>query len=200
MNLVADRLTGPVLLLHPQIPKPLHLTNPRTILGDAWWNKARRATYARAEFRCEACRTHKQAALYFKRLEAHEVYDIDYAAGTVTFRHLVALCHACHSYIHQGRLRRLYLKHEITAEFYHGIIDRGDAILWKAGLNPENKNRVPDRVAPWGGWRMVIGSTRYAGRFATFEDWCRHFGEPAYEPPGFVMDFVAPVRDRSKTK
>lgn len=37
-----------------------------------------------------------------KWLEAHEVFEYDFATYNATFRGTVALCHLCHMYIHRG--------------------------------------------------------------------------------------------------
>ena len=162
------------LLLGPQIPKPMHETNPRTILGNAWWERERRAAFHATEQHCAACGVNKYQAKAHKWLEGHESYDINYAKGTVKYVRTVGLCHYCHNYIHIGRLTKLVEKGETPHSKLVGVIQHGDRVLIQAGVKrPEPYN---GSVAEWSKWRLVIGRKRYKGKFADFRAWCEHFG------------------------
>ena len=118
MNL-ADKLKGrvipsgcpvplePQLLLAPNVPKPLHGLAPRVILGQAWWDKTRRAAYKQTNYHCLACGVHKTRATYHAWLEGHEVYSVNYELGRAKYVRSVALCQFCHNSIHDGLLKAL---------------------------------------------------------------------------------------------
>lgn len=126
----------PDLLLHPNIPKPLHGLNPRSLLGKEWWDEQRFRAYAEYNYRCWACGVPKAQASYHSWLEGHEYYRIDYPAGRAEMVEVVALCHACHNFIHNGRLISLYDKGEIEEEKICAILYHGFAVLKEAGLPP----------------------------------------------------------------
>lgn len=94
------------LIAMPNIPKPLHGVNPRTLLGSSNWNKMRRACYAAADDTCEIC-GYKPENL--RQRHGHEVYIIDYEKGTVTFQRVFCICALCHlGCIHTGRAITLF--------------------------------------------------------------------------------------------
>ena len=86
------------ILLHPNIPKPLHGVNPRSLMNDKWWDDQRHKAYRVKDFHCHSCGIHKLVAKEKQWLEAHEIYEINYEQGTATFKEIVALCHYCHNY------------------------------------------------------------------------------------------------------
>lgn len=89
----------------PNIPKPLHMQNPRNLLGATMWGRIRKECYARADTTCEICGEKQEPG----HCDAHEIYDIDYETGTATFRRAVCTCRLCHRYgIHTGRCVTLY--------------------------------------------------------------------------------------------
>ena len=173
----------PSILLHPQIPKPLHLLNPRTILGSRWWNEVRQEAYKRHDLCCHACGVHKYDAKHRQWLEAHEMYDIDFVTGRVEFVEIVALCHFCHNYIHKGRLANLLAKGEIGMRFVDTIIKHGNAILTGAGLPLDGTEqllgllREKGRLCRWEDYHMVINGIRYERTFVTYEDWEKHWSK-----------------------
>src|SRR5581483_565988 len=126
----------PKLLLHPNIPKPLHGLNPRTIMGQAWWDEQRQRAYATHKYRCWACGVHKMNAEIKPQLEAHENYEIDYAKGRMKIIEIVALCPMCHAFIHNGRVQALTLNGEMEYVNAWRILHHGFNVLKKAGLPP----------------------------------------------------------------
>lgn len=118
------------LLTHPNIPKPLHGVNPRTIFGQEWWDAERKKAYAEKNQCCHACGTHRsQVKGPNKWLEAHERYKIDYKNGRIYFNGLVALCPYCHAFIHSGRLYSLYSKGEKSRQETQEILLHGLHVL-----------------------------------------------------------------------
>lgn len=96
---------GAPIIAMPNIPRPLHLINPRNILGSTTWTHMRKACYAAADMTCEICGK-KQDRGY---CDCHELYDIDYEHGVSTFVRTICLCRKCHRYgIHSGRCITLF--------------------------------------------------------------------------------------------
>lgn len=176
----------PSILLHPNIPKPLHGVNPRSIKGQAWWDVERRKCYHAADYCCEACGVHKSQALFHAWLEAHEFYDIDYKKGSVTFKRLVALCHACHNYIHSGRLQVLLKKGQISCEKYSTIIQHGDALT--KDIKPTIQ---PSGLAPWGDWHLVFDGVIYKTPYASFAAWSNKYNPRLHSYSGSIGSELA---------
>lgn len=97
---------GAPLLTMPNIPKPLHRVNPRLIMGEAAWNKARKKAYFDAGYKSEISGT---LCAEPGSLHAHEVYDINYVTGICTFKRVCAITPLEHVYfIHSGRMLTLW--------------------------------------------------------------------------------------------
>ncbi len=190
--------TRPDILTHPNIPKPLHGTNPRTIMGQDWWDEQRQIAYKVNNYHCWACSISKYMARYHYWLEAHEYYSIDYVNGKATLVEIVALCHSCHNFIHSGRLQAMLGKGECTREKVLDILEHGFKICRRHDLTPfwgtrlfyltefkgmntrgalkalKMSHELPatteDHVR-WDQWRLVFNDKEYKGQFKTFEDW-----------------------------
>ncbi|MEE3718728.1 hypothetical protein V2H45_18455 [Tumidithrix elongata RA019] len=141
---------NPIILLHPNIPKPLHGLNPRTLLGQEWWDRVRKEAYAKHDYRCHACGVHKSKAKYHRWLEAHEIYRYDFATGRAEMVEIVALCHSCHNFIHDGRMQEIVKAGDLnfTVKKYLDILERGNRLIelhlktcqgWREGgsMHPE---------------------------------------------------------------
>lgn len=128
------KFTRPELLTHPNIPGHARGLNPRTIKGQEWWDWTRRKAYAENNYHCWACGGSDDP--YKPELEAHECYDIDYGAGTLTFKEVVALCYSCHKFIHSGHLRMMVVNRRIPKAQAKDILTSRMAILDKNGLKP----------------------------------------------------------------
>ena len=193
------------LLTHPNIPKPLHGVNPRTLLGQEWWERKRQEAYATYDFHCWACGIHKSHAKYHRWLEAHESYDIDYARGRVELRDIVALCHSCHNFIHSGRMWELYKQKQLTKEKMLNILQHGfhvlkqnnlkpfygTACLWLIlqGYSPQHANEIVKKkgfvpsyphIAKWDEWHLILEGKRYYSRFEDMEEWKIYYKSRAH--------------------
>ncbi len=145
----------PEVLLHPQIPAPLHGMAPREVLGHDWWTRTSQEAYASTDWHCVACGTFKNDIDTYKYLEAHEMYEIDYKRGTMTYVETVPLCKWCHQFIHFGRIMMLLQDNKISRQEAQEISRRGRAILEKFGI--KQKPMPPSLGRAWDEWRLVIG-------------------------------------------
>ena len=179
-----DMKPDPSILLHQNIPKPLHGVAPRTVLGLNWWNRERLACYKSTNFHCLACGVHKSRAKLRQWVEAHEQYEIDYARGIAKYVGAVPLCHCCHNFIHDGRLQALLEQGKIHHSKFVSIIQHGEEVLARAGLTrPTHAEReavvdqlaINGKVAEWSSWRLQIGRKRFPPKFATMEEWIKHY-------------------------
>lgn len=175
---------NPAILLCPNIPKPMHNVAPRIVLGQNWWDRERRAAYASTNYHCQACSVHKYDAAYHKWLEAHELYDIDYQKGTMRYLRAVPLCHFCHNYIHDGRLKALLDRKELHHHKYAAILKHGERVLREAGLERLShlererlyaEAEAEGKIAEWSKWRLCIGRRRYKPVHKSYEAWLTHF-------------------------
>lgn len=162
----------PEILLHPNVPKPLHLTNPRNLMGQKWWDEQRKIAYASTNNHCAACGVPSYQAKYHKWLEAHELYEFDYPNGKMTFVEIVPLCHSCHNFIHSGRLKILAVTGQITQAKYRDILKHGNDII---SANHLKRPSPPKKVAVWGKWRLVFDGKEYKGKFENLQDWAKYF-------------------------
>jgi len=179
------RFKRPELLRHPQIPKPLHEVNPRNILGEDWWNQQREIAYAGNNQCCWACGDSRAHAKGGTWLEAHEAYTIDQQKGRARLDEIVALCNYCHSFIHIGRMDAMVAAGEMSQLEFAMRTEHGIMILRNAGLRPLDATRqildptfIPaplEHSAPWGAWRLVIGTKQYPPKYATYEEWLRAY-------------------------
>ena len=83
------------------IPSTSHYTNVRTLLPASVWNRLRKESYKKANFKCEIC---KQSGLdqgFKHALECHEIWE--YRDTTQILKGLVSLCPKCHMAKHVGR-------------------------------------------------------------------------------------------------
>lgn len=184
----------PEVLMHPNIPKPLHEVNPRNIMGKERWDVVRQEAYRSTDFHCIACGVHKQDAKGPKWLEAHEFYNIDYAAGRVEIDRIIPLCHFCHNFIHSGRLYMI-MGEQKTEEEVIEILEHGFKILSKHGLaafpftlnfaehiGAETYGVLPDirpdgETPAWGDWRLVWEGKEYPPKYKTYEEWRKRFAK-----------------------
>lgn len=162
----------PEILLHPQIPKPLHTLAPRVVLGKLWWDQTRKEAYKSTNYHCIVCGVHKTRAKYHKWLEAHEVYKIDYEKGRLTYIETVPLCHSCHNYIHVGRMEYLVSVRKMEVRVMREIVCHGNRILKEAKLLKKKQNREKiTNSADWKDWRLVVFGKEYGPAFKSYDEW-----------------------------
>jgi hypothetical protein len=143
----------------------------------------------------------KKEARYKQWLEAHECYLINYLQGTATFMGVCALCHSCHNYIHDGRLKAIYDKGGLNRKKYLDIITHGNKILRdckprilyaKAAFSgnqvPMMNNPFVDQTglsinymgivtkqALWNKWRLIIQDQVFPTPYPSYEAWAQHY-------------------------
>lgn len=96
--------TGVALLTMPNVPRPLHGLPPRKIMGRSTWDHVRKRCYFNAGYKCEICGADPPKG----QLHSHELFSIDWKAGTSRFERCIAICKQDHDFIHSGRLVTLY--------------------------------------------------------------------------------------------
>lgn len=205
--------TRPELLTHPNIPKPLHGVNPRSIKGNAWWDAVRKKAYAENNYHCWACGIHKYAARFKQHLEAHESYDYDYENGRLELKEIVALCHSCHNFIHSGRLWVLLQKKEVSQGKFEHIMMHGFSLLQANNLKPclgtalnwllhagydfdgimdilSEKGYLGNKTPnlPWSQWHIVIDGKSYYSKFANEDEWYAYYNDGKKRPNNLARD------------
>lgn len=166
----------PSILLHPPIPDPMHGIAPRVVMGTSSFNKLRKEVYARQDYHCLCCGVHKEDADWHKWLECHEFYNVDYRFFTMEILDYVALCHACHNFIHSTRLGYMEEKGEISSYKKDTIMERGYGILESAGLLGQYLKinefaKSVDYTKTWNLWRMVYRGWIYKSQFEDAKAW-----------------------------
>ena len=167
----------PEILLHPNIPRPLHGVAPREILGREWWDRVRAEAKQKTAGKCTACSASpydlSQRKYGPKWLEGHELYSIDYVAGRMTYLETVVLCHYCHCFIHDGRTRIMYETGRMMLEMYVTVVTHGQQVLTAAKLRSPKAYTGP--CAEWAKWRMVLDGVEYPPKYATEAEWAMAF-------------------------
>jgi len=142
--------TRPELLQHPNIPRGLAGVNPRTLIGQEWWDIERRLAYEQNNYCCWACGIHGTQDPFESRLEAHEAYEFNYPAKEARFVETVALCHSCHSFIHSGRLLALYRRLLVPLLKMSYIVTSRLALLREHDLEPFYFTLILERMVLYG--------------------------------------------------
>jgi len=181
----------PEILTHPNIPKPLHGLNPRSIMGQEWWDEQRQLAYARNDFCCIACGVSKHEAKKHKWLEAHEFYNIDYNTGRVEIQSIEPLCHYCHNFIHSGRMKMIVGKEKSEEEVIE-ILEHGFKILSDNNLKcfeptldlaeelgaetfEVESYDIPNVRIEWKNWKLIFNNQEFVSKFDSFEDWKKFY-------------------------
>lgn len=189
MKLICRKFRRPELLHSPPIPRPMSGVNPRTIKGQAWWDKKRKEAYAKNNYHCWACGLHTSQFPVGYRLEAHEMYDINYLRGRMKLQEVVALCYCCHAFIHIHRTTQLYWKGQIDEIRYLTVMHHGYDVLRSVGLQPWWQTRaLLEGYRPtgrehgvfhgvkWREWRLELGGKLYGPKYKTEMAWKRKYG------------------------
>ncbi len=163
----------PEVLLCANTVKPMHGVVPREILGKEWWDATRQAAYESTNHHCIACGVHKLSAQEHQWLEGHELYKTNYKKGRMIYIETVPLCHYCHNFIHDGRLRALLERHEITKAKYDAVMEHGKGVLKAAKLKKKSYNGP---IAQWHKWRLVLNGEKYPPIYKDYDAWIVHFG------------------------
>lgn len=153
-------------------------------MGKDWWDTERQKAYRSTNYHCKACGVEKQEADFHRWLEAHEFYKFNYPKGEMVFICLIPLCHACHNYIHSGRMKALVDKGEMQEEKMDFILKRGNEIIKDAKIR---RPRGPVVCAPWEEWRLVFNGKKYSPVVKSYEAWLDHF-HPGRRAASYEMD------------
>ncbi len=202
---MSSLILEPSVLLHPNIPRPLHGMAPREIWGKSKWDRLRKIVYAEQDFRCISCGVHKQDAKYHNWIECHEYYNIDYAKGSMEMEKLIGLCHSCHAYCHSGRTLMMYQQGKIGFNRANHIMRHGFKVLKDAGLDPwyghvnafmgilgtkgvditkdmmlrynqlKEDQEIPYVNPDWSAWHLILEGEKHYGKFKNIQEWENHY-------------------------
>jgi hypothetical protein len=177
-----SKTLSPELLSQPNIPKPLHGINPRTIMGEAAWRIHRQVVVTNSPY-CKACG--KETL----QLDLHEDYVINYKKKLMTLKSYVPVCRQCHMFIHSGFLLTMYKQQKISREQVINILTNGINILDHHSLpifigtysfakalkldTKDLKTSNPGNTT-WDGWRMLYKGKEYKG--LSKQQWVEKYG------------------------
>lgn len=182
----------PEILTHPNLPKPMHGLNPRTLLGQTWWDKTRLEAQKRTNYICIVCGVHKTKAIKHQWLEGHEYWEIDYKKGKCKVISIEPLCHYCHNFIHSGRLTEIVggekSKREVKEILEHGFKILSDnklkcfpvtlELAKKLGVKTNVKSyKAPESKIEWIDWRLVLNGKEYEPVHKSYEDWKKYYAK-----------------------
>lgn len=172
----------PSLLSQPNIPKPLHGINPRTIMGKDAWDKHRQLLVVNSPY-CKACGRENTI------LDLHEDYSIDYTNNSMILLEYAPLCKKCHMFIHSGFLYTQIKSQDISIDKARDILRHGISILEKNNLqmfiatsilskNLKVKHACDVWSPPpfsWDGWKLLYKGKEYKGLSKT--QWIKKYGQ-----------------------
>ena len=181
----------PEILTHPNIPKPLHGLNPRSILGKEWWDNVRFSAQKKSDYKCVVCGIRKKDATP-AWLEGHEHYEFNYDTGIIEVVEIVSLCHKCHNFIHSGRLYK-EIGGKKTKQEVKDILKHGFNILKNNGLKcfgntleiakiinvdtmwlDETHLRFNNNLK-WGDFKLLLNNTLYDSKFGSYKEWKKYY-------------------------
>ena len=159
----------------------MHTVNPRTIKGQVWWDAQRHKAYAENNHCCWACGIPQGQANYRQLLEGHEEYRFSYQDCQMEFIGVVALCHSCHNYIHDGRMRHMVDAGKMQESKAIEIIEHGNRVLDSA--DPDKLQEHAERMVQgpsvyvepdeneWGKWHLLLDGVAHYSPFENYEAW-----------------------------
>lgn len=180
----------PEILCQPNVPKPLHGLNPRTVLGKEWWDKTRLKAQSDANFKCVCCGVSKNDAKEHQWLEGHEAWDLNHKTGICEVTEILPLCHYCHNFIHNGRLYKT-ITDSTTLKKAKDVMEHGFKIL-----EGKNLKVFPGAIEvaylldvstrgvthydteyslPWHMYKMKLEGKLYDSLFADYSEWEKHY-------------------------
>lgn len=171
---IKHKKLSPILLTKPNIPKPLHGINPRTIMGKRAWELYKTNAKIKTNFSCACCGT------VTSKLELHENYDIDYEKGVMNVNSMEPLCNYCHMFIHSGLLLVFLNNGTFSKQKVVNILEHGITILSKNNLdifigtfNLAKKLKIdtkelkvytpPKSTISWSSWCLIWEGKKYYG-------------------------------------
>lgn len=120
---------NPEILLNSPVP---HIAGTlKKVMGNKWWDVTRKAAYTLHDDHCHACGKHKLQGFYRRRLEAHEFTT--QVNGEITLERVVALCYACHNFIHCDYVGKQVASGEVSVKHGREVMRLGLQLLKENG-------------------------------------------------------------------
>ena len=87
----------------------------------------------------------------------------------------------CHNFIHDGRLKALLDKGEVTQDKYDSVMEHGTRVLKEAGIKKKKKPKKNIKIAKWEDWRLVLFGKEYPPIFKDYLEWAAFHNQPTAE-------------------
>ena len=128
------------------VPKTAWYTNVRSNVPKAEWDRIRKKSYKKAQYKCECCGKTGLDQGFNHPIECHEIWEYDDIEKTQTLVGLVSLCPLCHKCKHPGLAQirgeiQLVIDHLQKVNKYgkeDAMIDLAEAFdIWRERSNHE---------------------------------------------------------------